>query len=318
PSSLTPSQLSSYLSHLRLPKSLLSAPRDIYLLRLLHTLHLASLPYENLALHYSPTHDNSILPSDLYTKCISPSPSSSSPSRGRGGYCLELSVLYLNLLRAVGFNAYPSMARIRLRRGPVPEGRFVGYVHLTIIVTLADGTKWSSDVGFGGDGATAPLLLSEDARPVPNLGAQEVRLVRRTTQGVMLGKGLEGEKAWFYQYRNGEEGRWNTYYAFSGEPADEARELDEVNHWTSTAEGSFQRGTVLVVKFILTADGLIAGKIMLADGVVKRNLGGKTEVLRVCRTEEERVLALKEFFGIELTDEQRDGIKGFATELKAD
>lgn len=299
-------------------------------------------------------------------------------------------MLYLQLLRGLGFDARPSMARIRLRAGTVPQGLFIGYVHLTSIVTLPDGSRWSSDVGFGGDGPTAPLRLVDvdDAVGLQNLGAQRVRIARRVfregleqgyddsgethvtnggTQdpaagadtygakmpprhpGVTLEPGMEGREAWFYQYRNGEVGKWLSYYAFSGEPADEPRELELVNDYTSADPNSFQRSVVLAVKFIVSeagvkaagvknlaesvegaapwvihrgeekgsgGDGLIAGKIMLVDGVVKRNLGGRTEVLRFCKTESERIQALREFFGIELTDEQKEGIRGFKTELR--
>ncbi len=61
--------------------------------------------------------------------------------------------------------------------------------------------------------------------------------------------------------------------------------------------------------------GEIYGKVMMADGVVKRNVGGKTEVVRVCGSEEERVEALREYFGIKLTEEEREGIRGREVEL---
>lgn len=59
----------------------------------------------------------------------------------------------------------------------------------------------------------------------------------------------------------------------------------------------------------------IGGKIMLADGVVKRNLGGKTDIVKICRTEEERLQALREYFGITLSEDEQQGIKGFETAL---
>ena len=84
--------------------------------------------------------------------------------------------------------------------------------------------------------------------------------------------------------------------------------------------------TVLVIKFLLRradadADGdggeeEVYGKVMMVDGAVKRNLGkGKTEVVRVCESEEERVEALKEYFDITLTEEEREGIRGREGEL---
>jgi hypothetical protein len=59
----------------------------------------------------------------------------------------------------------------------------------------------------------------------------------------------------------------------------------------------------------------VVGKVMMAKGVVKRNLGGKTEVVKVCVTEEERVEALREHFGIVLTEDEAASIKGRRAEL---
>lgn len=36
---------------------------------------------------------------------------------------------------------------------------FLCKVHIVNLVTLPDGTKWMTDVGFGGDGATKPMPL---------------------------------------------------------------------------------------------------------------------------------------------------------------
>ena len=49
---------------------------------------------------------------------------------------------------------------------------------------------------------------------------------------------------------------------------------------------------------------------------MKRWVKGKTEHLRTCKTEEERVRALEDVFGLRLTDEERRGIEGMVTELK--
>lgn len=60
------------------------------------------------------------------------------------------------------------------------------------------------------------------------------------------------------------------------------------------------------------------GKRMLVNGVVKENLGGKTEVRVDCETEEERMQALDKWFGMRFTEEEKAGIKGWGTELTGD
>jgi arylamine N-acetyltransferase len=178
------------------------------------------------------------------------------------------------------------------------------------IVTLPDGSKYVVDVGFGGDGPTMPMpLISE--QPMRNLGAQEVRLVYdRIPQQVD-----KGQKFWIYQYRNGPEREWNSYYCFPGlefMPED----LVVMNHYTSTYQGgtNFQTRRVLVVRFLRERREIV-GKVMLVDGEVKRNLGGRTEMVMVCEREEERIRALGEHFNVSLTAEEVAGINGRNVEL---
>ncbi|KAG4440836.1 hypothetical protein IFR05_003708, partial [Cadophora sp. M221] len=169
-------------------------------------------------------------------------------------------------------------------------------------------------VGFGGDGATLPLPLIS-GHISQNLGTQEVRLIHSTIpQQVDQSKPL-----WIYQYRNLRDREWNSFYAF---PEVEFTEADfgVMNFYTSTsfAETNFQTRRVLGVRFLRRErerEGYIVGKVMLVDGEVKRNDGGRTSVVMVCRTEEERVQALRVYFGIELTEEERLGVRGRNVEL---
>lgn len=183
-------------------------------------------------------------------------------------------------------------------------------VHCVNIVTLDDGKRYSCDVGFGGDGPVKPLLLSETDSQTNNLGLQEVRLHWDT-----LPEASEpSHKQWIYQYRNSPEQPWNSYYAFVEFEFFDA-DLSNMNYWTSQSPDSFQRHQVLAVRFLREGSEIV-GKVMLADGVIKRNMGGKTQVVQECKTEAERIDALKRYFGIRLTEEQIGGIKGTRTELE--
>ena len=57
------------------------------------------------------------------------------------------------------------------------------------------------------------------------------------------------------------------------------------------------------------------GKIMLVNGAAKRNDRGKTRLIHTCTNEEDRIRALKEYFGIVLTEEETAGIKERNVEL---
>jgi hypothetical protein len=63
-------------------------------------------------------------------------------------------------------------------------------------------------------------------------------------------------------------------------------------------------------------DEEILGKRMLVNDTVKENLGGKTKIVQECQSETERVEALEKWFGMSFTQEEREGIRGYVTELK--
>ena len=72
-----------------------------------------------------------------------------------------------------------------------------------------------------------------------------------------------------------------------------------------------------VEKAGLNGEVQAAGRMILNANVFKRKVGGKTEVVEVCETENQRVAALKKWFGIILSEEQKLGIQGRASELVA-
>lgn len=146
-SAFSESQLQHYLQHIKFPLPL-SHPRDAFFLRTLHRCHITSIPYENLSLHYNAAHSNSIDPQDLYAKFLPGFAEPNSRSQGRGGFCFETCVFFLHVLRAVGFTAYPTSARIRIRDHftRVPSGPFVGPRHGTCWLTLSSGSFFTLTV----------------------------------------------------------------------------------------------------------------------------------------------------------------------------
>lgn len=140
-------QIEHYLRHISFPLPV-THPRDAVFLHTLHQSQITSIPYENLSLHYNPSHRNSIDPQQLYAKFVpdfaaqDPGAVGGQPttisSRGRGGFCFETSVFFLHVLRGVGFTAYPTSARIRIRDHftRVPSGPFVGPRHGELLIGL--------------------------------------------------------------------------------------------------------------------------------------------------------------------------------------
>lgn len=197
--------------------------------------------------------------------------------------------------------------------------------HLVNIVTLPDSSKYVLDVCFGGDGPTKPLPLVEGVI-TPNIGTQELRFVFEPLPQQVRDP---SHKLWIYQYRNSPTATWHSFYAFSEMEFLHA-DFIVMNYFTSTSKLSFQPNTALVVKFLMAEDEetrqqLIAegkgesgiyGKVMLVNGDVKLNTDGKTKLVKSCATEKERLEALKEYFGMKFTDEEKEGIRGMVTELK--
>ncbi len=122
-SAYTKDQLEQFLSYIQLPsKYLLSSnpARDLSFLTVLHTHMLSTVPYENLTIHYSKSHTISLDPQVLFQKIVV-------DGRGRGGYCMENSLFFTQILRGLGFRVFPVGVRIRYRVDGVPQGDYIGW-----------------------------------------------------------------------------------------------------------------------------------------------------------------------------------------------
>ncbi|KAJ2975133.1 hypothetical protein NUW58_g8443 [Xylaria curta] len=227
---------------------------------------------------------------------------------------MENAILYNHMLVGLGFDSYTVGVRTRLREGGIPKGDFPGWVHIVSIVEI-DGQKYHVDIAFGGDCATLPMPLV-DGLVHQNIGAQQIRLVRDWIPTQL--KRTEATKLWIYEYRNGPEMDWNSFYCFAMVEF-MPNDWEVVNVFASTSPKCWQTKTVIAIKFLrrIREDGdeEIYGKRMLVNGVVKENLGGRTAVVYECKTEEERVAALEKYFDIQLTEEEKGAIKGWPTAL---
>lgn len=96
-------------------------PKTNHSLEILFKSQITVFPYENLTVHYSPTHLVDIKPNVLYLKMME------DPSRGRGGYCMELSIFFHHMLRGLGFRVIMTGVRNRTRTDGVPSGEYQGW-----------------------------------------------------------------------------------------------------------------------------------------------------------------------------------------------
>jgi N-hydroxyarylamine O-acetyltransferase len=91
---------------------------------------------------------------------------------GRGGYCYEQNLVFAHVLRALGFKVTELAARVLWN---VPPGATTPRVHM-LLLTEVDGLRYLTDVGFGGNVLTAPLLLdSPDEQMTPHESFQVLK-----------------------------------------------------------------------------------------------------------------------------------------------
>jgi arylamine N-acetyltransferase len=120
-SAYSPDQVLEYLDFIQVPKQWHPSAKPaltLEYLRILHIHQISTIAYENLSLHYSKDKRINLDPQFLFNKFL---------HRTRGGYCMETSIFYNHILRALGFQVYTAGVRIRLRDEGRPYGKYIGW-----------------------------------------------------------------------------------------------------------------------------------------------------------------------------------------------
>jgi N-hydroxyarylamine O-acetyltransferase len=164
-----------------------------------------AIPFENLApfLGQIPSLD----PDPLWAKLV--------PAR-RGGYCLELNLLFEAALTMLGYKSRRILGRVRMGRdsgGP--------RAHLAHLVSIG-GETFLADTGFGGPGPAAPLSIHSTEPVVTGLGTFRVRSDEATGEEVLERQTPDG---------------WFALYGWDETPVSWA-DMVEANHLCATNEAS--------------------------------------------------------------------------------
>ncbi len=151
-------------------------------LRALHALHPQAIPFENL----NPLLGWPVLldPSSLQQKLV---------HDRRGGYCFEQNLLFMHVLKALGFQVTGLAARVLWN---APAGAITARSHMLLRVEL-DGATWIADIGFGGLTLTAPLRLEADIEQVT---PHEPFRVSRAGDDFLMQARIRGEWQTFYSF----------------------------------------------------------------------------------------------------------------------
>lgn len=236
---------------------------NIDVLRALHVLHPQTIAFENLDpfLHRPVDLDLAALQRKLL--------------RGdRGGYCFEQNLLFMHVLKAIGFSVSGLAARVLWGR---TEDAITPRSHMLLRVEL-DGQTWLADVGFGGLTQTAPLLFEPGL--VQSTPHEAFRIVRS-----------DGH----FRMQADVGGIWRTLYRFN---LDEQFEVDYAvsNYFLSTHPDSHFR------KGLIAARPFPGGRHALADRLLSTyRIGGASE-RRELGSASEIAAALETLFGVTLSD----------------
>lgn len=177
------------------------------------------------------------------------------------------------------------------------------------LVTISS-DKYMVDVGFGGDGATAPILL-ENGTVNPRISPSEMRLVK----SALPEHTDRAQEVWIYQVCSSSGTAWSPIYSFT-ETEFFPQDYEMMNYWTSTSRQSFFTYAILLAMMLMDSDGRMVGSVTMMNGEAKRRIWGQVTEARTCRSEKDRLEVLKEWFAIVLTEEEQRAIKGTVTELK--
>jgi N-hydroxyarylamine O-acetyltransferase len=213
----------------------------------------------------------------------------------RGGYCFEQNSLFLHVVRALGFDAQPLSARVRVgRTRDYTPARTHVFVRLEI-----DGESWLADVGVGASSLTSPLRLKLD---VEQLTAHEPR--RITALGDWHGWSQRDPNAvLFHQVRHGD--TWSDVCEFTLE---EMPEIDRVvGNWYTSAHPRSHFSERLIA-----ARATEHGRLVLVNRELTRRTHDGAATTTTITSAAQLLAVLADDFGIHLPAETRFAIPALA------
>jgi arylamine N-acetyltransferase len=317
-------QLQTYFKRINLPQKYRDSPlvsdpslaktkeHGFPFLKTVTRYHTCNVPFENLELHYSAHKKISLNMNDLYTKFAE-----RGLQYGRGGRCMENNGFFGTVLRSLGFDVRNCAGRVSRMWNPDPEVRetqgqtYDGWNHMLNLVCL-DGKWYVVDVGMGNMGPNLPYPL-EDGYETESIAPRRIRLQWQTIPEHAALSAENAQKMWCFDVcfkpsaTDPASNTWVPTYCFT-ETEFLPQDYEMMSFYTSNR--MFFATLMMVTKMIQDEEAeKIIGDVSLVNNSIRRKTApGHREVLKELTTEEERVQALKEVFGIELTPEEREGM----------
>jgi arylamine N-acetyltransferase len=196
----TETQVLQYFRRIDFPNGASLPMANLDTLRRLVAGHIYAIPWENVSLKYSETHDFGLDKDEIFDKIV---------SKRKGAVCLEANSAFATLLLTLGYNLYTLGTRIWVSA----NGAYLPLTHLAIILKL-EGVEYLVDVGFGGTGLTAPLPIfdgkSAITAPIYGVVPEQHRIQMTSIPGALK----KDHKVWTLQHRQNPQAEWTTIYSF--------------------------------------------------------------------------------------------------------
>lgn len=230
---------------------------------------------------------------------------------------MEHNGFFGTVLRSLGYDvrncagrvsrSYSINAEIREKQGDTYDA----WNHMLNLVRIEE-TWYVVDAGTPpmGPNIVFPLQDGFEAVAIP---PRKIRLQKRSIPEHYASREQDAQKLWCYDFclhpdQPSRDDAWTPIYCFT-ETEFLPQDYEMMSFFTSHNPRSFFTYSVLCAKMILDeASQAIVGDITLFNDSVRKTVAGKREILAELKTEEERVAALKDFLGVELTEEERKNI----------
>ncbi|KAJ3572440.1 hypothetical protein NP233_g3082 [Leucocoprinus birnbaumii] len=279
------------------------------------TQHLLTFPFENTSMHYTPDHEMEVTPELLFPRFVRDK---------SGSYCYGQNGIFLEVLRGLGYRAYAVSARVS--RDPDPDSHSYAFgplSHLILLVQLQysgnANQTYAVDVGFGSACLMRPILLSANPNNIVYglTNTERHRLVFEPSPNSSISassgsSGLGGGQ-WNLEVGHRESPDaleiWHRKFSFTESECWQP-DIDVLSFAVSQRPGprNLFYNTVICVKVF--QEDKKKYRIILNGNEVKKSYGAKSEVMRTFNNELERIRALREIFGLKISDEDEVHIRG--------
>ena len=189
------------------------------------------------------------------------------------------------------------------------SGAYLGFSHMVLIVTI-EGQRFLVDTGFGIDNIIQPLPLV--AGPVlPGVRPMSYRLLHKPIRSLQK----RDFKYWVLQLQKEDGDDFMDCYAFNPDMEFMESDFKIMSLVVNQTPGTIFTNGVLCVRAILV-DGEVMGIFCIMGDELKERRRKVTAVLKKFTCEDDRIDALKEHFGVEITKEQKTRVESGIAAIK--